>query len=251
MKLRAKTSCWQQDIRAAEYVRGTLISTLLTVLTAWLYYRSVLAVPLLAPVWLWHYSLWKRECLQKKISSFQLQFKDAIQALSSSLCTGYSVENAWKETEKELKLLYSDDDRIRKELHIIVSQIRINVPMEQIMGDFTERVRQEDVQNFAAVFTAARKSGGDMVAIIQNTAGQIGDKIEVKREIDTILAAKEYEFKVMSAVPYIIIGYMSLSSPEFMGALYGNVIGTGVMTVCLAAYIGACCLGQRIIGIEV
>lgn len=205
MKLRAKTSCWQQDIRAAEYVRGTLISTLLTVLTAWLYYRSVLAVPLLAPVWLWHYSLWKRECLQKKICSFQLQFKDAIQALSSSLCTGYSVENAWKETEKELKLLYSNDDRIRKELHIIVSQIRINVPMEQIMGDFTERVRQEDVQNFAAVFTAARKSGGDMVAIIQNTAGQIGDKIEVKREIDTILAAKEYEFKVMSAVPYIII----------------------------------------------
>lgn len=251
MRLHREKSCWQQDIKPLEYARGILGSTLITGLTAWLYYRSFLAFLLLAPVWIWRYKRWKKECLQKKSADFQLQFKDAIQSLSSALSTGYSVENAWKETEKELKLLYREDDRIRRELHIIVSQIRVNVPMEQIMEEFTERVRQEDVRNFAAVFAAARKSGGDMVAIIQNTVNQIGDKIDVKREIDTILAAKEYELKVMSAVPYIIIGYMSLSFPEFMGGLYGNVLGTGVMTVCLGVYTGACCLGQKIIEIEV
>lgn len=251
MRLRTEASCWQQDIKPEEYVQGILKSTVITVLTAWLYYRSAIAVPLLAPVWIWQYRIWKKECLRRKSGSFQLQFKDAIQSLSSALSTGYSVENAWKEAEKELKLLYRENDRIRKELHIIVSQIRVNVPMEQIMEEFAERVRQEDVRNFTAVFAVAKKSGGDMVAIIRNTAGQIGDKVEVKREIDTILASREYEFKVMSVVPYVIIGYMSLSFPEFMQNLYGNVLGTGVMTVCLAAYIGACCLGQKIIRIEV
>ena len=90
-----------------------------------------------------------------------------------------------------------------------------------------------------------------MLAIIKDTAAQIGDKIDVKREIETILAAKQYEFRVMSAVPYVIIGYMTLSFPEFMGTLYGNLAGTGVMTVCLLIYVGAYYLGLKIIRIEV
>ncbi len=66
-----------------------------------------------------------------------------------------------------------------------------------------------------------------MIGIIRNTTSQIGDKIEVKREIDTLLAAKKYEFQIMSMVPYGIIAYMSLSFSDFMEELYGNVTGIG------------------------
>lgn len=74
----------------------------------------------------------------------------------------------------------------------MVQQIQIKIPAEQIFEDFAKRVRLEDVRNFANVFAAAKRSGGDMIAIIQNTVNQIGDKIDVRREIDTILAAKRY-----------------------------------------------------------
>ena len=52
----------------------------------------------------------------------------------------------------------------------------------------------------------------------------------------------------MAAVPYGIIGYMTAAFPEFMGGLYGNLAGTGVMTICLAVYMSAYYLGLRIIG---
>lgn len=90
-----------------------------------------------------------------------------------------------------------------------------------------------------------------MIAIIQNTVVQISGKIDVKREIDTLLAAKKYEFKIMSVIPYAIIAYMQLSFPEFMSYLYGNVIGIGVMTICLGIYAGAYVLGAKIVDIEV
>ena len=122
---------------------------------------------------------------------------------------------------------------------------------EQIFEDFAKRVRLEDVRNFANVFAAAKRSGGDMIAIIQNTVNQIGDKIDVRREIDTILAAKRYEFKVMAVIPYVIIAYMLLSFPEFMDCLYGNMIGTGVMSVCLLVYLAAYAFGVRLVKIEV
>ena len=55
----------------------------------------------------------------------------------------------------------------------------------------------------------------------------------------------------MSIVPYGIIGYMSLSFPEFMNELYGNMAGIGVMTLCLGIYAGAYYLGIRILRIDV
>lgn len=250
-KLHTKKNYWQQDITVREYLFSIVKAMGITAATAWLYYRSFWMTLLLLPLFLWHFHMMEEEWAIKKEQEFQVQFKEAIQAVSSALNTGYSVENAFREAQKELKLIYPETARISKEMLIIVRQLRIHVAMEQILEEFGMRVQTEDVRNFVTVFAAAKKSGGNMIAIIQDTARQIGDKIDVKREIDTILAAKKYEFRVMSAIPYAIIGYMSLSFPEFMDSLYGNVFGIGVMTVCLVIYLGAYYLGIRLTRIEV
>ena len=148
-------------------------------------------------------------------------------------------------------LIYSEKEPVIRELMLMVRELRMQIPVEQVIEEMAGRVELEDVESFAAVFATAKRSGGDMIAVIRNTAGQIADKIDVKREIQTVLAAKKYEFKVMSGIPYGIIAYMSLSFPEFMTCLYGNIIGTGVMTVCLIIYIAAYYLGVRLIEIEV
>lgn len=222
-----------------------------TLMTAWLYYHAWWAVVLLIPMFCMSVRNLLEECVQKKQKEFLIQFKEMIQSMASALNTGYSVENAMKETQKEMEILYPKETVLTRELAFMVRQLRIQVPMEQVLEEFAQKVELEDVSNFAAVFSAAKRSGGDMIAIIQNTVDQIADKIEVKREIDTLLAAKKYEFKVMKAVPYGIIAYMMLSFPEFMDCLYGNVLGIGVMTVCLVMYGGACVLGAKLINIEV
>lgn len=251
MRLHIPKNCWQQDITKSEYTWITIKSIAITGITAWLFYRSLWAVFLLAPVGGWNFWLLVQEQAYQKEKEFQLQFKEAILAVSSAMNIGYSVENAFREAQKELKKIYPEEARISKELQMIVRQLRVHVPMEQILEELSQRAPTEDVRNFVTVFVAAKKSGGNMIAIIQNTANQIGDKIDVKREIDTILASKRYEFRVMSVVPYAIIGYMSLSFPEFMECLYGNILGIGVMTICLVIYLAAYYLGLRIIRIEV
>lgn len=221
--------------------------TIILGITAWLYYRNIWAVIFLIPPGIWLYREFLEEERKKKEQEFQKQFQEMIQSLSAALNTGYSVENAFYETQKELKILYSEETRISKELRIITRKLRIHIPVEQVLEEFAEQVPSEDVKNFVT----AKKSGGDMIDIIRNTTNQIRDKIVVKREIETMLAAKKYEFQIMSAVPYGIIGYMSLSFPEFMDGLYGNIAGIGVMTVCLGIYAGAYYLGIRILRIDV
>lgn len=228
-----------------------LKSSAVTGVTAWLYYRSVFAVPFLLPVWVWYYRNLERECVRKKEQQFLIQFKEMIQTISSALNTGYSIENAIKESQKELRLVYAEKEPVSRELAILVRQLRMQIPVEQAVTELADRTRLEDVENFAAVFVTAKRSGGDLIAIIKNASGQIVDKIDIHRELRTVLAAKRYEFQVMSWVPYIMIAYMSLSFPEFMVCLYGNIIGTGVMTVCLIIYLSAYYLGIKLVEIEV
>lgn len=251
MSLRTQKNCWQQDISKKEHVWIFIKACGITALTAWLYYRSFAVMFLLVPVLIWHLRIMEEEDARKKEREFMEQFKEAIQAVSAALNAGYSVENSFREAQKELLRIYPKEARISKELQMVVRQLRLQMPMEQILEEFSQRVQMEDVRNFVTVFVAAKKSGGNMITIIQDTVRQIGDKIDVKREIDTILAAKRYEFRVMSVIPYAIIGYMSLSFPEFMDSLYGNIFGIGVMTVCLGIYLAAYYLGMKLIKIEV
>lgn len=234
-----------------ERSRAGIKAALILNVTVWLYYRNMWALVVLSPVGVWLYREFLREEEKKKEQEFQKEFREMIQTLSSALNTGYSVENAFYETQKELKILYPAEARISKELMLITRKLRLHIPVEQVLEEFAERMPMEDVKSFVTVFVTAKKSGGDMIGIIRNTTNQIGDKIDVKREIDTLLAAKKYEFQIMSVVPYGIIGYMSLSFPEFMDGLYGNAIGIGVMTVCLGIYISAYYVGVRILRIDV
>ena len=78
-----------------------------------------------------------------------------------------------------------------------------------------------------------------MIAITRMTAEKIGEKLEVKREIQTMVAGKKMEGKIMNMIPLGIILYFWLSSPEFLDCLYqpsGRVVMTVLLFVYLLAY---------------
>lgn len=224
---------------------------MLLAVVSYLFYESAAAFVALLPFGVWYFLRWESECIRRKQLEFQEQFREALQSISTSMWVGYSVENAIKETKKDLSALYNENTAIQREFTHMVRQIYLQVPMEQIMEEWAERVRQEDVRNFVNVFVMAKKSGGNMIGIIRNSANQIRDKLEVRAEIETMLTARKYEFKVMSVIPFGMIAYMKVSFGEFMGILYGNLLGIGVMSVCLVIYFGAYMLGERIVNIEV
>ncbi len=251
MRCRKKKSYWQQDIRKSEYIRAFLQGILLISLISYLFYGTILGAILLSPYLIRYIKSWERQVIQKRKQSFQLQFKEAIQSLSAALNVGYSVENAMREAWKDLRLLYKKDEMILREFHYMIRQLDMNLSVEAILKAFAERTQDEEVRIFVDVFSMAKRSGGDMIGIIRNAVYQIGEKIDVKREIDTVMAAKKLEFKVMSAVPFAMICYIKLSFPEFVNVLYGNILGVIVMTICLVIYVAAFEYGKRIVEIEV
>lgn len=194
----------------------------------------------------------RRKSLQKKrAGEMKTQFLDGIQMIAASLQAGYSAENALKESLKELRKVYDEDAFIIREFLLMDAQIGMSRTMEELFLDFGRRCAIEDIQSFAEVFLTARRSGGDLLAVIRNTVSCIRQKQETMQEIETCLAGKAMEQNIMSMIPILILAYIKLTSPEFLSALYGNITGTAVMTVCFLVYAFAYFWGRRIVRIEV
>ena len=118
--------------------------------------------------------------------------------------------------------------------------------MEKILLDISDRSGIEDIEDFANVFAAAKRSGGDFTRIIRKAAESIGDKMDVRREIKTAISSRRYETRIMEAVPFGIIVYLNLTSSGFLAALYHNITGYVIMTVCLCLYLIAFVIAERI-----
>ena len=251
MRYKRKKNYWQQDIRKYEYLLALLQGSLLIVLISYLFYGTWIGAILFSPYLIWYIKSWEKQLVKKKQANFRLQFKEAIQSLSAALNVGYSVENAMRETIKDLKGIYKKDDIILREFSYMIRQLQMNVTVESVLHSFAQRTGDEDVQTFVTVFNMAKRSGGDTLEIIRNVVRQMGEKIDVEREITTLVSGKKLELKIMTMIPLGMVLYMKLSFPEFLDVLYGNVAGVIIMSVCLLVYLVAYEMGKRIVEIEV
>jgi len=160
-----------------------------------------------------------------------LQFKDLLYSISASLTAGKSVETAFKEALNDLCILYPDPDTyIIREVEYIVRRLEMNETIEDALEDLAKRSHLEDIQNFTDVFKTCKRTGGNLVNVIRNSTNIINDKIEIKEEINTLLAAKKFEQKVLSVMPFIMILILSLTTEDYMAPVFDTIVGRIVMT---------------------
>lgn len=216
-----------------------------------LFYRSFLISFIAIPISFLYIKQKKEQLKEERQWQLMLQFRDGITSLSNSLNAGYSIENAFSEAIIDLKTIYEEDAYIIKEFHFIISRLKRNETIEDILYEFADRTGIEDIYNFAQVFITAKRTGGNIIKIIRNTSKSIGDKIEIKREIKTLITAKKYESRIMNLIPFGMILYMWCFSPGFLDPLYHNVMGVIIMTGAMLAYYGAYCLSEKIMNINI
>lgn len=221
------------------------------VITAFLFYNTILAAVVMLPYLHFHLKKKEKDKKQKQDAQVNQQFKDGMLAISSALGAGYSVENALKSAARELADLYGENVVIVREFREINRKAAMNGNVEDALKEMAEHIEIEDAVYFAEVFRYAKRSGGNLVEIIEKTAGIISDKITVKEDINVLISGRKMEQKVMNMMPFGIIAYLRIAAYEFISPMYGNLLGVGVMTACLAGYMAAKTYAGKLIDIRV
>lgn len=218
---------------------------------AYLFYQSWAVLLFLFAFYPLYRKRKERQMVKKQQDMLCSEFKDSIQCAAASMAAGYSIENAFREAYAEMKLQNGPNALMTEELQYMTSCLSLNIPLEQLLYDFANRSGLEDVRSFCEVFVFAKRSGGDFIQIIRMTAARISEKNELMEAIVTEISGKRMEQKVMNAMPLFILLYVNLTFGGYLDALYHNLLGMIVMTACLAIYLAAYLLSEKIMSIQI
>lgn len=247
-----KESLRQQDYHKAFQKRGDCIRLLaqtsgVVLFFAWFFYHSFWAVPALLPLGVLYFRRCVNRQCRKNRQELTIQFKECILSVANSLRTGYALENAFLESREDIRMLYGEQSAMYRELELIRRGMILNITLEELVGDLAKRSGIEEIEQFSAILNIAKRGGGNVTQIIRTTAEVISNKVETMQEMLTMLQGRRLEQKVMEAMPFGISLYIAAAYPGYFGTLYHSVTGIAVMTLCLAVYVGAYLLGEKIL----
>jgi tight adherence protein B len=218
---------------------------------AYLFYDSVLAWILLIPLAVYSLKGERKRLCEKRRKRLELEFKEAILSVAANMQIGYSVENAFKEAYREITLLYGEQSVMATELRTLLRKLGNNIQIEEALANIADRSGIADIRDFSDIFSIAKRGGGDMKGIISNTASIIGDKQEVRREIETVVASKKFENTIMRYMPFFIVLYVSFTSKGYFDAMYHNLFGYVVMTVAFIVILVSGLWADRLLNIKI
>lgn len=228
-----------------------LLSFFLMAIVAWLFYRSVWAIVLFP----FFYQKVKKKLKQlgkeKRDAEFLEAFLNGMRTLNSALQAGLSMERAFREVERETKILYREDSYFYQEMVELNHSVDMNISIEKLFLEFANRTGMEDIIQFAEVLEYGKRSGGNWKQIIDSTVYRMNEKCEVRKQIEVMIAEKKLEQEVMNILPLGILCFLQMASWEYMSVLYHNWFGVMMMTIVLVLYLFALYVSEKIMQIRI
>lgn len=192
------------------------------------------------------------QIIARRRNQLTIQFKDLLYSLSSAISVGKSLETGLKDALTDLRVIYPDENTdIIREVEYIVRGLNMNETLEDMFTQFAERAHIEDIASFVDVFVTCKRTGGDLMEVIRSTSNTIGDKIETKMEIQTMIGEKKTEFNVLMVMPVAMIFVLTYTAGDYMAPVFTTIAGRIAMTAAILMFALAYKVGSKIMKIEI
>ncbi len=186
----------------------------------------------------------------KRKAELNRQFRDMLDALTTSLGAGKNVNDSFFSVYEDLKMQYNADAYILRELELVIAGVQNNIAIEDVLEDFGKRSDNDDIMSFANVFKISYRKGGNIKDVIRNTHSILTDKMEITEDIETIVTSTKTEQNIMIFMPVALIGLIKMMSPEFAANF---VTPTGIIstTVGIVFFVVAYFIGKKVLNIKI
>lgn len=199
-----------------------------------LFYRSIL----ISFVCAFFARFLEKEYVKHKIKrrqEFLLEgFRDALYGISGSIAAGRQMPQAIEDAKNQAGNSYGESADITKELALMVNvYAEAHGTIEGLLSDFGERSGLAEIMQFALVYRICRRSGGDLEDVTLKCANLLLDRIAFRGEVNMLTAQKKIDVLFLVSLPIIVLFFLNLLSPDYVGILYSCLTGHIIMTGCL------------------
>jgi tight adherence protein B len=188
---------------------------------------------------------WLKRSLLKVRQLFAEQLPDNLQVLSSALRAGHSFVGA-------LSVVVNDaPDPAKTEFSRVVADEQLGVPIEDALRVVVERMDNRELEQVALVAALQRETGGNTAEVLDRVTDTIRERFELRRTVQTLTAQGRLSRWVLTLLPVVLLGVITLVNPGYINILYHSAAGKVLLVVAGISVAAGSMVIKRIVDIKV
>ncbi len=236
----AKVSMPPEQIIVLTAIGSLLVLLMIKIVSGSLLFGIVLAAAVPFAV----RSVLKRKLAQQR-KLFAEQLPDNLQVLASALRAGHSFIGA-------LSVVVNDaPEPARSEFQRVVADEQLGVPIDDALHVVVERMESRELDQVALVAALQRETGGNTAEVLDRVTDTIRERFELRRTVATLTAQGRMSRWVLTSLPLVLLGAITLFNPGYMQVMYDRQAGKVLLVLAGISVTCGSLVIKRIVNIKV
>lgn len=130
-------------------------------------------------------------------------------------------------------------------------EINFGIPFNDAISNMSNRVKSQDLNFFVTALLIQRETGGNLAELLNSLAHTIRDRQKLARKVRIISAEGRLSGNVLIAMPFLMVGLLTLINPKYIGLLFTTPQGQTAVYFGLTMMVIGALLIRRIVNIKV
>lgn len=155
----------------------------------------------------------------RRLKKFNEALPDSIDLMSRALKAGHAMSSAIEVVAEQ------SPEPLRSEFSRCAQQQRFGIPFRESMLEMSDRVPSQDMYFVITAILVQKETGGDLTEILDRTTEVIRERVRIHGEIKTHTAQGRLTGWILSALPVVLLGVISIISPQYTHVLFHDPLG--------------------------
>ena len=190
----------------------------------------------------WWYA---RRKARSRLDSFEEQFPDFLEFVSRSMRAGHAFSVAIEMAYREFS------DPLAGELRRAFEEQNLGQPLDIVLRKLSDRVPSMDVQFFVSAVLLQKRTGGNLAEVLDKLAQLIRERFKLRGRIRAASAQGIMSGRILSAIPAIVAGIMSVVNPQYSRFFIEDPVGHQMLAATVAMQVLGYLIIRKIVTFEV
>ena len=155
----------------------------------------------------------------KRSEKIEKQLPEALDFICRSLRAGHGLSVSFGLVGDELP------QPIAKEFKSVFEEINFGLPFDEAMSNFAVRTNSNDINFLVVGLLIQREAGGNLIELLENLSKTIRDRMILRGKIRILASEGKYSGVLLSVLPFILGGILSVINPDYMSLLWTSETG--------------------------
>jgi tight adherence protein B len=154
-----------------------------------------------------------------RIEKFRSQMPEGLELIARSLRAGHALPSGMKLAAEQF------EDPLGPEFAETLDEINFGVSVSDALKNLADRMTCKEVGYFVVAVILQRETGGNLAELMESLALLIRENYKFQGKIRTLSAEGRLSAIVLIALPFLIAGWIKLSTPAFLEPLLTEPVG--------------------------